>query len=802
MSTKSKILLIPAALALLNIGLFAQDKAADLIKSAQNELRTQKLEAARETFSKVLSAADANASSKAEAHIGIATSFLQTKPLQLAEAIAEYQKALAIPELPPSSKIRVLSLYANAYERFTPPKWDDAAALYEQILSEQAASNNDKINTLQKLSKVRIGKADLKGAQECLNRAIAIPELKVPEKVNALVNLASFFSSQADYKAARETYQKMLETDGSEQNKIRANKMIAESWASENNFEKAIEIAKQNGYGIELASFYQAQGDTKAAETEFLKILGDQQDNKLKPEAFNRLVSLYNTTSNFSDAKRNIEAFLPKLSEADPNRPAATLPLLRNAMEKGNYEFAVWLSEIIMKAPKLADKDYMLVRLYKINSLGALGKTDEAAQLAEKTAADEKISVANKLRFKLTAVALSSSGKPGELKNTAAKLVAAIKPDEIKSKEKAEAVLNAAKTALMAGKDSAARELYELHESLFVKETPASYTCEFTDKAPADVTAWLTSPLLKDPKKQAKLNRKYGSNLAFLLETDASTTGRGVSAPGAADNADITTDLYMACDSDGLHFFFMAYDSKVADVKTGLLGGGAYEGYLAPGKGQAYYTFLIDLPAGGLTDGFSTMYTNHYFRQALKKDDTVKSMTLPTEKGFGTYLFYSWELFYDKLPQNGTKWQFENIRWTRSDGYSWAGSESVHNRSSWGDLIFGGLNEKSLREIKRKLIYKAFAKYKMEKSAKTKGSIDLWQDEELGDPQFYKSALAPLVAKLDEFGKKVTKDMSDADVALLFEQAVPDWMEFRYRAAELRTDYLNNKLFTDGQAKP
>lgn len=794
MNIPLNIWLILAAAGFLNLGALAQENAADLIKAAQKEVQARNYGAATSAFARVLAAPDANASLKTSAHIGIANVLLQGTRPQTAAALAEYDKALALPELPDKDRLNLLSLAAGAHGRLPTPDWDGAVALYEKIAADPSTNNPAKIAALNNLAGATLEKGDIKTANAALQRALALPGLTPAEQVTALRNMGNHYARQADYAAARAAYQKMLAVDTNDQNKVAVDRLMAAAWMAEGQFDKALEIHRQAGRTLEASEVLQKKGDLSAAQAELRKLLADPQaKDGAKLDAFRQLLKLSIQQMDYPKARQDAEAFLPKLMATNAAPAAALLPLLKDAMEKGHYECGAWAAPIVMKAPALPERDALLCRVYLVNALAGQGKIGEARQAAEAAAADAGLSVTNPFRFKLTAAALAATGKPDEMK----KALGALKADGLSHEEKAKAILDAGKTAMMAGQYSAARELYTLRQALFVQEPRASYVCEFMDTAPADVGSWLASPLLKDPKKKARLNRKYGSNLALLLETDAATASRGVTAD-SKETGDTETDFFMACDVNGLHFFFLAADSKVQEVKSGLLSGGSYEGYLAPGQHQPYYTFLIDLPSGSLADGFHTQYPNRTFRQALKINDTVKSATLPTEKGFATYVFYSWDLFYDKLPENGDAWQFDNIRWTRAGGFSWAGSESVHHRSNWGDIVFSGLTPKARCDIKRNLICKAFAKYKLERTAAARGgAIHFWQDPELGDPKFYSTALAPVVARLDEFGKKVTKDMTEADVNLLFEQAVPDWMEFKYKAAELRMDYLSDKLFSN-----
>ncbi len=771
-------------------------KPAEILTALTNQgallLNQHKYQEARDTYQKMI---DLDQSDRNQANVRKLIIATWTAEGNLNKFIELAEKELSLPELPVQDRISLMFMSASTYERMSPPGRDKAFSLYEKIANEPGGDNRSKLNALNKIGQFYAAKGEAQKATETLNRALALPDLKPEELLTALSNQGALLLNQGKYQAARDTYQKMIDLDRSNRNTANVRKMIIATWTAEGNLDKAIEVGLQGHDGLEIADLYQKKGDAKAALIQLLSILNDQKaDYQLKSTAFNRLMTVYAATDDYAQARKDVETFLPQLSDSDPNQPAALLPLIKSAMESGNYESASWAATVTIKASKLPDRDYMLVRLWLVNSLGALGRLDEACKVAETAADDEKLAVANRFRFRLTADALASTGRTDEIKNAYTRSLALFVGYTPTVKERAEVLLNVAKSALMAGKDHTAGELYNLHQALFLKEPQVSYICDFMDEAPSDVGAWLASSLLQDPKKEAKVNRKYGENLAFLLGTDAATTDRGVTAEGKGSD-DTRTDLHMACDVNGIHFFFKTVDSKADEIKSQLVSGGSYEGYLAPGTNRPYYCFLIDLPSGLLNASFPSMYPNRNFQQAQVHNNTIISSTLPTKDGFATHLFYSWELFYDNLPANGDKWQFETLRWTRSGGFSWAGSESVHNRSSWGDIVFNNLTEKNLLAIKRNLIFKALVNYEKEKSPKTKGSIDFWKDAELGDLQFYSAALAPLVARLDAFSKKTTKTMSYIDIDILFEQAIPNWMEFKYRAEELRYKYLMDKYF-------
>jgi hypothetical protein len=66
----------------------------------------------------------------------------------------------------------------------------------------------------------------------------------------------------------------------------------------------------------------------------------------------------------------------------------------------------------------------------------------------------------------------------------------------------------------------------------------------------------------------------------------------------------------------------------------------------------------------------------------------------------------------------------------------------------------------------------------------------------LGDPAFYQSQVASLLARLDAYAARVSKDMTASDVETIFNEAVPGWMELEFQVAALRRQYLENQLFS------
>jgi tetratricopeptide (TPR) repeat protein len=744
----------------------------------------------------------------------------------LPDALAKIKQALEDKKLDPKDKARLLDMagdavlkqatpYKSAEDyfdnlKFSQQQYEQVKSYYDQILADDAIANSSKIKALNDLANAYIGsldgqyldKMDISPANEFVERALKLPNLTPTDQASALSNIGAMYARQARYADAVAAYEKVVALDINDGLKRRAWQAMANIQISQGNADGAIATAK--AHGLDLVDIYKKLGQDDAAVAEITKTLDDATVSDAarwatftKLPYFGWVSSLYpnKIRSNRQALLQLSQKYLPAFLQTDPNRATTFLPLvkavpaLRSDYYNGGYadpELLVWYAPLLLKAPKLSDKDYALVTTRYIDAMAALD-VSKAVALAKDAAADPRLNAATQFWALLVNTALS--GKNADT----GKVIKAEKT--LPEKDKAQAVLSAAQTALQAGNEDASRSLYASYEGLFAHSLTATIRSTFVQNAPFDVGSWMNSGLLQNKDITAKMDRPYGDNLEFLNLTDSSTTGRNAAATDKKDSGSTDTNLHTVFDAQGIHLFFDLHDTQAQEVLDGTIGGGSIEMYLAPGENQPYYTFIPNLPDGAIDTGpgyFITMYPNGRWRNPSTDDGTLKTNTHRTKDGFGLSLFLSWDLFYDKLPQNGTKWQFEAIRWTRSGGLSFAGSQSVHNRSSWGDIIFEGMTPEVLTAIKRGIIFDAVAQYK--KAKKITQPVGHWADPELGDPAFFEAKVKPLYARLDAYAEKVNKEMTAADTETLFKEAVPDWMEINFRVEALRAQYLMAKL--------
>lgn len=720
---------------------------------------------------------------------------IQTKVQEkkYADAVAEAEQALGAAGLSANDKVRLAKAGAEASLRVGKAGVDGAIAFYERVVADPEIPSAAKVEAINGIANAQIAslggldlvQMDVANARATLNRALELTELKPEDRAAAIKNIGRLYDREGDYAQARKAYEQIVGLDVRDQTKNDARRLIADTLANQGDEDAAIEMYRE--HGLDIVSLYQRLGRTKDRYDECVAILNDPKAAEhVRWTAFNRLPCWDHTSKDLSEIRAACEKYLPAFLEKDASRVAV---LQRRFVDRAigvDHAFAEWATPLLLAAPKLSDADYAVVKTAYIDSLAVQGKVDAAVEAAGAVAADQRIAATGRLWATLVTVTLKPVGD--------ASITAAVaEANGVSGQDKADAILRAAKTVLRAGNEQGARQLFGAYETMLNRPARAKITCAFVPNAPYDVGSWLTSPLLTAAEGKGKLDRPYGDNLEFLLATDSAVMGRNVSAKSGEVAGDQQTDFYTVCDAEGLHLFFNTLDSKADEVVSGLVGGGSYEMYLAPGDHQAYLTFLADLPGGDIDPGgFITMYPNPQFRLPSKTDGTLRTATQATGKGFATHLFLSWELFYDKLPTDGTAWQFDAIRWTRAGGLSFGGSESVHNRSSWGDVVFSGMTDEHLTAIKRGIIYKAVVKYRAER--KPIGALGGWSDAVLGDPAFYQAKVEPMVKRLDEYAAMVKKDLSAAEVETLFKEAVPGWMEGPYIVAAMRSEYLRDAM--------
>jgi len=322
------------------------------------------------------------------------------------------------------------------------------------------------------------------------------------------------------------------------------------------------------------------------------------------------------------------------------------------------------------------------------------------------------------------------------------------------------------------------------------------YECPYVVNPPYGVVAWSQSELFKDPKNRESRFVDYKSDAAQGLVLDA-TTERDVTKDENAQTR--ATTFAMAYNEKGWYIYIEGDEpllgkllDTIVDPKSPAQSEG-YEIFFTPGmQGVPYYqimtkTFKNEDPT------FVDWGMPHRHYRSL--GSFAKVETLPLEKGAGTFVFLPWESLYEWIPAAGDYWRFSIIRWMpfgKAGGVTWGGK--VHDTGNFGLVHFQPASADQKAAIEKRLLRIAWFKY----LAESKAQVAFWSDPKIGDLEFYDQVLKPEVEKYTAASEALgDPDSWTAKSIEKGRQVMADWMEFKFKAGELRTDYLINKRFVE-----
>lgn len=379
--------------------------------------------------------------------------------------------------------------------------------------------------------------------------------------------------------------------------------------------------------------------------------------------------------------------------------------------------------------------------------------------------------------------------KMSNAKGDVGKVIAAF--ESTNKVEWAENLGKAARALLRDGDEAAARKVWAKREQIAPPTEQPVLDVPYWENGPHDIRGIVESGFYKQAQKGC-LNRKYGDNLKFLIETDSATLGREMTTDKGEKFR--PTELFAFWDRYGVKILLRSFVDNMESVKAGFGGPGGYETYLATGIDDPYHCIMFDPKEGGeADDGFITQYDNLTgYRQVSREDGTLIFDNLYFDDGAATLITIPWRAVFSATPWKHPAWYFEAIHWAHG-GLSWGGSKSVHHRSSFGKLRFTGGDAKSYTAVKRVLLPVAKAKFDASCSARSGGETERWQDPELGDQEFYLAEVKPLVERIKPMMDLVKADMSDEDVVKAWGAAGEDALNIDYLVSLKRAAWLDAK---------
>lgn len=682
---------------------------------------------------------------------------------------------------------RIKTILLEAAKAESQKNFAKAKADCDQILKDPEATPAQKLAALTRKASVLQAEKKPEDVRALYLAALESPTFQnTPEKADILLALGRHFESVRNPGKAQVYFEQAAAYEHTLRPKrLTAQKAVGQALVAQNLFDKArAAFAKISALPdatpaekvdalLEIAKAYEAEGDFAKAQTAFRNatevegIAPGTRRTALAAQA-----AFYKNRSDWKSFTETLSAFRALEGPGDPAL-LRNYALLAEALNKPEDEEMAWRE--IIAIPNLPARMLVEPVTKTLHLLAARrdvgGLQAFLRDLDGKTLTDEQ-------RALLTLLTVVLSTPPDGLAKFQAPSL-----EPLDAQKQAGTYFAAGKVMMHLRNFEAARFLANRAEAMFAKGPNRLYEVPFLDQAPRGVSGWQNSPLVKDEARREARFEEYNKQAAALLINDVNVA-RTVSTEAPAKKAPVS--FFMAADSFGWNIYLEYKDEEAELVRAGLAPGASLEMFMAPGAGECYFQFMVEIPSGKTHCVAWTSPHKHY----RKLDDYLISEVSPIDGGFGVALTIPWELIYDKLPTGDDLWPFGIVDFGRGGAFTW-GSGQVHELSRFGKVTFPGIG-KALPSIHRWIVLKAYAKYK--KSAAQAKVV--WDDPETGDPEFFQSVLQPEIARLNEFGSLVSARMSAADSKRLFQEAVPAWMEFDYWIAEMRTRQLNDQLFT------
>ena len=281
--------------------------------------------------------------------------------------------------------------------------------------------------------------------------------------------------------------------------------------------------------------------------------------------------------------------------------------------------------------------------------------------------------------------------------------------------------------------------------------------------------------------------RDYDKEHAKML-VDVDTAGRRNFEMSGAEKGGRKTKFKAVYGRDGIYFRIECEEPEMGKILNGQVkDGGSLEIFLVPGnKDEYYYMFMADL-ANRKLEEYNMFNRTEGYRPA---SGFFKADISAGQQGWIIDMYLPYILFYSKLPLDGESWRFNIVRWmpsfTKQGGVTWQGK--VHDPGSYRCISFDKPTQEQLLAIRRGIVRQAYARF-----AGQIAEMKIMYSRL--DPCFYQEILEPLITKYEACSNTVANiDTISEDILLELFQSVPAWTDFRYRASDLRKEYLKNKL--------
>lgn len=253
-----------------------------------------------------------------------------------------------------------------------------------------------------------------------------------------------------------------------------------------------------------------------------------------------------------------------------------------------------------------------------------------------------------------------------------------------------------------------------------------------------------------------------------------------------------SAEILAVYDDTGVHIYSRFRDPAARKFKLGEAGGAYYEFTFMPGTETGYYQVFRS--SGSAKDLNEVEWDSVDFghRQAY---GNIFTDTATRNDCFLFHTFIPWTFAYSRIPKNGDTWGTVLCVGLPSGTFVLGGGQ-VHELGRGMKLKFDipAAQEKMIRKAVVRRAAGDFLRLRAQWEVS-----DMWEDQILGDPDFFRDVLEPWLKEIDADALKAVKgdEISDADAERFFKTRLVDWADFRLSLDKKRGEYLEKKFFTE-----
>lgn len=242
-------------------------------------------------------------------------------------------------------------------------------------------------------------------------------------------------------------------------------------------------------------------------------------------------------------------------------------------------------------------------------------------------------------------------------------------------------------------------------------------------------------------------------------------------------------------DVTGVHFYLLCRDPEAWRTKIGFANGAHFELSVMPGEeGEWYQTFFS---ATGPEDTVNVEWDQPAPGHKLTRD-YVRNDAFVGDDAYAFHSFFPWTMFHTRMPHDGSVWRGVIVgSW--GDGSRAYGGGKTHELGRGPRYVFS-MPPEAARAVREGLVREAVGEYL--KVRKDWAEAGFWEDVHLGDPDFFREAVVPLIERLDPPADRVLKSVATPEeIEAYCRDFVADWSDFRLALGRLRAAWLQEGLF-------